>query len=134
MQVQRRAQGSFRGDPAYANKAHAEEPYRDRIFSARLCRAGPIPNFLRALITGSSDDASMRACGRAASRRAQVQNRREETMRKVALRFGLTLAAVAMALPMMAKTDKPAKSDVKTKNTSIMIGAPVKFGDTMVKP
>jgi hypothetical protein len=55
-------------------------------------------------------------------------------MRKVALRLGLSLAAVAMALPMMAKTDKPAKSDVKAKNTSIMIGAPVKFGDTMVKP
>jgi len=55
-------------------------------------------------------------------------------MRKVALRVGLSLAAVAMALPMMAKADKPAKSDVKAKNTSIMIGAPVKFGDTMVKP
>lgn len=55
-------------------------------------------------------------------------------MRKVALRLGLTLAAVAMALPMMAKTDKPPKDDAKAKNTTIMISAPVKFGTTTVNP
>ena len=53
-------------------------------------------------------------------------------MRKVALRFGLALAAVALALPMMAKTDKAA--DAKGKSTTLQIGAPVKFGTTTVNP
>jgi hypothetical protein len=53
-------------------------------------------------------------------------------MRKVALRIGLTLAAAALALPMMAKSDK-ASSD-KPKSTTLNIYQPVKFGDTMVKP
>jgi hypothetical protein len=55
-------------------------------------------------------------------------------MRKVALRFGLALAAVALALPMMAKTDKAANSDSKGKSTTLQIGAPVRFGTTTVTP
>jgi len=53
-------------------------------------------------------------------------------MRKVAIRFGLALAAVALALPMMAKTDKAPKAESKTKNTTLTLDAPVKFGSTMV--
>lgn len=53
-------------------------------------------------------------------------------MRKVAMRFGLALAALALTLPMMAKSDKP--SEGKTKSTTINIYQPTKFGDTMVKP
>lgn len=50
-------------------------------------------------------------------------------MRKVAFRLGLAVAALALALPMMAK---PA-NDAKPKNTTLTIDSPVKFGDTMVK-
>ncbi|HZP31959.1 MAG TPA: hypothetical protein VFB23_01260 [Candidatus Acidoferrales bacterium] len=53
-------------------------------------------------------------------------------MRKVALRIGLVLAAAALALPMMAKSDKA--SDTKAKSTTLNIYQPVKFGDAMVKP
>jgi len=53
-------------------------------------------------------------------------------MRKVAIRFGLALAAVALALPMMAKTDKAPKAESKTKNATLTLDAPVKFGSTMV--
>jgi hypothetical protein len=52
-------------------------------------------------------------------------------MRKVAFRVVLALGAVALALPMMAKAAKP---DVKTKNATLTLDAPVKFGSTMVKP
>jgi len=53
-------------------------------------------------------------------------------MRKVALRIGLALAAAALVLPMMAKSDK-ASSD-KSKSTTLNVYQQVKFGDTMVKP
>jgi hypothetical protein len=55
-------------------------------------------------------------------------------MRKVAFRLVLALAAVTLALPMMAKSDKPANSDAKAKSATITIDAPVKFGTTTVKP
>lgn len=55
-------------------------------------------------------------------------------MRKVAFRLGLAVAALALTLPMMAKSDKPAASDAKAKSATLTIDAPVKFGDTMVKP
>ena len=51
-------------------------------------------------------------------------------MRKVAFRFGLAVAALALALPMMAKTDNAAKP----KSATLTFDAPVKFGETMVKP
>ena len=54
-------------------------------------------------------------------------------MRKLAFRFVLGLAAVALALPMMAKAPKPA-NDAKTKTASLTIDAPVQFGTTTVKP
>jgi hypothetical protein len=54
-------------------------------------------------------------------------------MRKVAFRFVLALAAVALALPMMAKSPKPA-NDTKAKSATLTIDAPVQFGTTMVKP
>jgi hypothetical protein len=54
-------------------------------------------------------------------------------MRKVAFRLVLGFAAVALALPMMAKSPKPA-TDTKAKSATLTIDAPVKFGDTMVKP
>jgi lipopolysaccharide export system protein LptA len=53
-------------------------------------------------------------------------------MRKVAFRLVLALAAVALALPMMAKPAKTAKADAKTKNATLTLDAPVKFGTTMV--
>ena len=52
-------------------------------------------------------------------------------MRKVAVRFGLALATIALALPMMAKTDA-AKTESKPKNATLTLDAPVKFGSTMV--
>jgi hypothetical protein len=52
-------------------------------------------------------------------------------MRKVAFSLGLAVAALALTLPMMAK---PAASDAKAKSATLTIDAPVKFGDTMVKP
>jgi hypothetical protein len=55
-------------------------------------------------------------------------------MRKVAFRFVLAVAAIALALPVMAKDAKPANSDAKPKSATLTIDAPVKFGDTMVKP
>lgn len=54
-------------------------------------------------------------------------------MRKVTLRIGLALAAAALVLPMMAKSDKPS-ADTKAKSTTLNIYQEVKFGDTMVKP
>jgi hypothetical protein len=51
-------------------------------------------------------------------------------MRKVAFRLGLAVAALALALPVMAK---PA-NDAKPKSTTLTIDSPVKFGDTMLKP
>lgn len=51
-------------------------------------------------------------------------------MRKVAFRFGLAVAALALALPMLPKTDNAAKP----KSATLTIDAPVKFGETMVKP
>ena len=39
-------------------------------------------------------------------------------MRKVAIRFGLALATMALALPMMAKTDA-AKTESKPKNATL---------------
>ena len=54
-------------------------------------------------------------------------------MRKTALRLVLALAAVALALPMMAKSPKPAKDDAKAKSTTLNIYQPVKFGGTMLK-
>jgi hypothetical protein len=42
------------------------------------------------------------------------------------------LAAVALALPMMAKTDKAPKTESKGKNTTLTLATPVKFGSTMV--
>ena len=53
-------------------------------------------------------------------------------MRKVTLRLGLALAAVALALPMMAKTDKAPKSESQGKNATLTLSSPVKFGSTMV--
>lgn len=53
-------------------------------------------------------------------------------MKKVAFRFGLALAAAVLALPMMAKSDNPAKTESKPKNATLMLDAPVKFGNTMV--
>lgn len=53
-------------------------------------------------------------------------------MRKVALRFGLALMAIALALPVMAKTDNSAKTESKPKNATLTLDAPVKFGSTMV--
>ncbi len=55
-------------------------------------------------------------------------------MRKVAFRLVLALAAVTLALPVMAKTDKAPNSDAKAKSATLQIDAPVKLGDTMVKP
>jgi hypothetical protein len=54
-------------------------------------------------------------------------------MRKVALQFGLALMAIALALPVMAKTDNSAKTESKPKNATLTLDAPVKFGSTMVK-
>jgi hypothetical protein len=51
-------------------------------------------------------------------------------MRKVAFRLGLAVAALALALPIMAKTDNAAKP----KSATLTIDSPVKFGDSMVKP
>ena len=53
-------------------------------------------------------------------------------MKKAAFRFGLALAAVVLALPMMARSDKPAKTETKAKNATLMLDSPVKFGSTMV--
>jgi hypothetical protein len=53
-------------------------------------------------------------------------------MRKVAFRFVLALAAMALALPMLAKTDNSAKADAKPKSMTVTINEPVKFGTTMV--
>ena len=53
-------------------------------------------------------------------------------MRKVAFRIGLALVALALTLPVMAKSDKPA-TDAKAKNATLTLDAPVKFGSTMVK-
>jgi hypothetical protein len=53
-------------------------------------------------------------------------------MRKVAIRLGLALMAIALALPVMAKTDA-AKTENKPKNATLTLDAPVKFGSTMVK-
>ena len=53
-------------------------------------------------------------------------------MKKTAFRLVLALAAVALALPMMPKSPKPAK-DAKAKSTTLNIYQPVKFGGTMVK-
>jgi hypothetical protein len=54
-------------------------------------------------------------------------------MRKVASRLVLALAVVALALPMMAKSPKPAKTDAKAKSTTLNIYQPIKFGGTVVK-
>lgn len=54
-------------------------------------------------------------------------------MRKVAFQFGLALMAIALALPVMAKTDNSAKTESKPKNATLTLDAPVKFGSTMVK-
>jgi lipopolysaccharide export system protein LptA len=40
--------------------------------------------------------------------------------------------ALALTLPVMAKSDKPA-TDAKPKNATLTLDAPVKFGSTMVK-
>jgi hypothetical protein len=61
-----------------------------------------------------------------------VPKKERRKMRKVAFRFGLTLAAIALALPMMAKTDKPSKTESKPKSATLTLDAPVKFGSTMV--
>jgi hypothetical protein len=52
-------------------------------------------------------------------------------MKKVAFRFVLALAAVALALPMMAKSPDTAS---KPKSTTLTLDTPVQFGTTMVKP
>jgi hypothetical protein len=54
-------------------------------------------------------------------------------MKKVAFRLVLALGAVALALPMMAKSPKPA-TDAKAKIATLTLDAPVQFGTTMVKP
>ena len=55
-------------------------------------------------------------------------------MTKIAFRLALALAAVALTLPVMAKTaDKP-NSDAKPKSATLTIDAPVKFGTTTVNP
>jgi lipopolysaccharide export system protein LptA len=67
-------------------------------------------------------------------REVQIANFEEkEKMRRVSFRSVLAFAAVALALPMMAKTDNPAKPDAKTKSATLTINAPVKFGTTMLK-
>lgn len=40
--------------------------------------------------------------------------------------------AIALALPVMAKTDNSAKTESKPKNATLTLDAPVKFGSTMV--
>ena len=55
-------------------------------------------------------------------------------MRKSASRLAMALAVVALALPMMAKSPKPAKTDAKVKSTTLNIYQSVKFGGTVVKP
>ena len=55
-------------------------------------------------------------------------------MKKVAFRFGLALMAIALALPVMAKTDNSAKTESKPKNATLTLDAPVKFGSTTLKP
>jgi hypothetical protein len=54
-------------------------------------------------------------------------------MKKVAFRLVLALGAVALALPMMAKSPKPA-TDAKPKSATLTLDAPVQFGTTTVKP
>jgi hypothetical protein len=55
----------------------------------------------------------------------------KEKMKKIAFRFGLALMAIALALPVMAKTDS-AKTESKPKNATLTLDAPVKFGSAMV--
>jgi hypothetical protein len=55
-------------------------------------------------------------------------------MRKVAFRLSLAVVALALTLPVLAKTEKTASSAAKPKSTTLTIDSPVKFGDTMVKP
>lgn len=54
-------------------------------------------------------------------------------MRKVAFQVVLAIAALALTLPVLAKSAKPSP-DVKTKSTSLTVNEPTKFGDTMVTP
>lgn len=53
-------------------------------------------------------------------------------MRKVSFRLVLALAAMALALPMLAKSDNSTKADAKPKSMTVTINSPVKFGTTMV--
>ena len=54
-------------------------------------------------------------------------------MRKVALQFGLAVACLALALPVLAKADK-ASSSSKPKIVTISIYDQTMLGSTMVKP
>jgi len=52
-------------------------------------------------------------------------------MRKVAFQLVLAVAALALSLPVLAKS---ANADVKTKSTTLTVTDAIKFGDTMVAP
>jgi hypothetical protein len=87
----------------------------------------------RAIITGLSDGARVRAVWQRLIARVAVLNQRREMMRKVILRAVLTVAALALTLPVLAKDAKPS-TDIKPKTVAMNFYDSTNLGGTMIAP